>query len=71
MVKETRPRKTPIKEFAENDPSFTMIPNVSLFGEVEGVIDAYGHVYTHRSLAGKRVKAVSYTHLTLPTKRIV
>lgn len=60
MVKETRPRKTPIKEFPENDPSFTMIPNSALLGEVEGVIDAYGHVYTHRSLAGKRVKVLIY-----------
>ena len=60
MVKETRPRKTPVKEFAENDQSFTMIPNASLFGEVDGTIDAYGHVYTHRSLSGKHVKVIIY-----------
>ena len=59
-MKETRPRKNPIKEFKPDDLGFVMIPNASLLCEVDGEIDSFGRVHINRGLVGKKVKVLVY-----------
>lgn len=59
-MRETRPRKYPIKEFKEDDPNFTLVPHGAIIGEIDAVVDQYGHIYISKEYSGKKVKLLIY-----------